>query len=590
MMSTDVNDASVNDFLFYWAVDLVRTSGVAEKIDEWNDEDDTVVVVPYPAEAVLVVMVLLVALGNQIQWKEAAYMVTVRMSDDQLCELGIFDRVNPDDRALLKRHAKYRSENKGVVQRAQTRTYSDLMRSVNSLLAPLDGSPFKGKRRKKHTRGEIKKIRATMTDAHEAKYARLHDVLNLIVGASVPILPENGWAGSIVLDESVIPAARGMSKYAEDRTNPTKAKDDRTHSSADPDARWWGDRDRYFGSTGIYGYGVTIVKTMPMEEHDNVSLAVGVAWHEPTGGSAPYGLKAIDGGQASGAIAPADAPRSRKLRILVTDMGFSNSLAFKPGAHERGFQTIHAYPKDEINKTTDLGRGVVLFRGAPLCVGAHSLIKEYKAIATKGVDAEKRDAKLAKLDELVMVRRGLPQPKLDRRPGRPRKGSTPAAEVKHQITFRCPAAEGRVFCPLAAAADIDDPVTRAAQVAHEEDLARQNGLPFMPSPPTPLDAPEVCQQDSTTYNLTAKEYKRWQVAMVGTAKHDKLGLGGRAIDEAFHGFMKSGAGATFREDRFLIVNGTAIALFTAMVVAVVNQSLIETHDLHTPLTPKDTAA
>lgn len=155
------------------------------------------------------------------------------------------------------------------------------------------------------------------------------------------------------------------------------------------------------------------------------------------------------------------------------------------------------------------------------------------------------------------------------------------------MTFRCPASTGRVFCPLACTTTSPDPAERAAEIARQEQIARELGRPIIPKPPTEATAPKVCEQGCTSFSLDAHQYKQWQVAMLGTKKHEGLGKGGRSVDEAFHGFMTSGVGAQFREDRFLIRNGTAMAIFTAMVVADVNRSLLEAHDLYTKLAPPE---
>ncbi|WP_256842340.1 hypothetical protein [Ornithinimicrobium cryptoxanthini] len=586
MMTPRINDASVNEFAFACALELVRRSGAVERIERWNQEDCNVRQVPFQVRVVLVVMQLLIAENEQIHWRQAALLLGVRMSDQQLRELGAYDAVDHEDRKLLRRHARYRCEAPDRVRKAQDRMYMAFKRSVDALLEPVDGSPFKGMRRRRMATAEVMRIRKTMTEAHHAKYDRLHELLNLLVRASVPVLPQ-GWTGSLILDTTIIPVGRRTQKYF----GPEKLH------GPDPDSDWT-TLDRYFpGSNtdetncmhGAYAYGMTIAKTMAMPELDGVSLAVALAWHQPNGGTTAGGLAAIDGGRASGAIAPQTAKHKDKYRTVVTDMGFSDKLDFKPGAHARGYEAIHNYRKMDINKTTDIGHGVVLFRGAPVCPGAHSLIDEYQKLASKGVDHDTRQAKLAEIEKFTMVRRGLPQPKQDRPPGRPRKDAPTTVETKHSVTFRCPAAAGRVFCALACS-DLDEGDARLADVARKEQIAHDQGMLIMPTPPTPSTAPAVCEQDSLTFSLDDYQYKRWQVAMVGTQKHEELGKGGRAADEAFHGFMKSGSGAQFREDRFLIVNGTAIAIFGAMVVASVNQSLLEAHDLHTPMTPPEDEA
>lgn len=309
---------------------------------------------------------------------------------------------------------------------------------------------------------------ASRTELEEAQAIlarqRLHDVMNMIIAASITIPIQEGDQAGRMVDESVI-----------DLTRPGRglgSRDDK-HRGASPMGRYYvrdeadnsidrpaGAKVRKAKKHG-YGIGITAVSVCgPPENPTSVPAVVtGVAVHHPTSGSLEGMRTAIEYHKKQGR--DQRGPRTRP-PYLVVDMGYNPKKNFSSVTLDLGYAPVVRYPAHNLTVFASEGpehsyRGVpagpVQVSGDFYCpaakavIGSRKLIQPTQTLQDAGDDAfDKHDRLLSSMFPLLMGTNSRPYRKRSK-PGRPRGGGE-QVEKKVRMDLVCPAVQGRVRCPL----------------------------------------------------------------------------------------------------------------------------------------------
>ncbi|ANI90880.1 hypothetical protein [Dietzia timorensis] len=448
---------SWSDAIFDEARKIIKRSNVVVMIAEWMHYDGIRTggrssKSAFTLEAVLTMTAMLVSCGCPVTYA-AILRGLYELTDTQLRRVGMVLTV--DERAAV------------VEQKAFQREYSRFWMWCELRLRVIDPSPhLEARRVTNHARAE----RIARTTAAEAARAarnaeRLHKVCNALLWASIAPGALDDYAGHLVADGSIFPVSQleaGMG------SKPGKKR------AAAPGAGFYlrqRSHELHTNDTGIgqgtigkigHGFEATVATSMGSLAQPGLvpRLALAMALHAPTAGSTSSVLRCIDTAQENGLI----PPRRRRAapRTLTVDMGYLGSTDFARGILERGYHLLHAYPNRRTTRgavrgaytfaSTDTDRrsvdapnpGPIMDSGEFYCPAAAHLLGEHvtkrrRDLATSSDGIAQHDRRLAERLPFVMGRTtGLYQ------------GTKPDSSGRRpwKIGLQCPAAQGRVRCPL----------------------------------------------------------------------------------------------------------------------------------------------
>lgn len=515
--------------------------------------------------AVLVVALAVIRVGRTPAMAEVYRMIGT-LTDEQLAAVGMDPAELPEQGADWQR--EYRAF-KGWLSR---------------LLAPLDpGADLPAKR---VTNAEHRQQVAARTDeqveASELSRQRIHEIVNVIVAASVANEMPVGYEGDIVADETIIDLAGPSDGLG--------TKDDK-HRSAAYAGRYYvrdgADNSVHskFGDVvqfkkAGFGIGVTAVSRVgaPDDLYGVPPVITGIAIHLPTSGSVEGLAKAIAHHQKSGF----DQRRKRgRLPYLTTDMGYNVKRNFNDMALGAGYAPVVRYPKhwttvwaSEGPEHTRAGKadGPVQSSGEFYCPVARQIIGNMRLVR-KTVDLlkeddgfEVQDRRLEALFPLLMGTNSRPYRARPGR-GRPRKDEKiDTAELPVRQDLVCPAVQGRVQCPLKPAS------------MGSADL----GIPTV-TPTWSAERYRCCSQSQVTVTMSAPQWQRAQWGYVpGSWEHALYFEAARAATEQRFSIMKSQHVTGLEHMKWSPRREPMLCLLIGLWVAATNLAIQDVYDQRPP--------
>lgn len=515
--------------------------------------------------AVLVVILAVTRVGRSPAMAEIYRMIGT-LTDDQLAAVGMDPAEAPEE---------------GVDCR---RGYEAFQAWLSRLLAPLDpGADLPARRvtNREHTR-QIAARTDAQVEALELARQRLHEIVNVIVAASVDSMVPVGYEGDIVADETIIDLAGPSDGLG--------TKDDKRRSAAYAGRYYLRDgadnsiHNRYGDvvqfKKAAFGIGVTAVSRVgaPDDLYGVPPVITGVAIHPPTSGSVE-GLGAAISYHQAGGFAPARGPR-RRIPYLTTDMGYNVKRGFSDMVLEAGYAPVVRYPRhwntifaSEGAEHTRAGQadGPVQISGNFYCPAARQIIGKQKLVR-KTVDLlheddgfEVQDRRLEALFPLLMGTNSRPYRARPGR-GRPRKGETAAsAELPVRQDLVCPAVQGRVQCPLKPAS-----------------MGTDLGIPTV-TPTWTAERYRCCSQSQVTVTMSTDQWRMAQWGLVaGSWEHAVYFEAARAATEQRFSIMKSQHVTGIEHLKWSPRREPMLCLLIGLWVAATNLAIQDAYDQRSP--------
>jgi hypothetical protein len=510
-----------------FAIDLVDSSGIVERHDEWVAEQRK-----GPAgrkrslsyRALLIGSVVSTLVGKAPQVKSFTDVLYLQISPKMRRELGVPEPPDPGD-AL-----------------GWANLYRNMGRQFQTFLAPIDPShlpknrclpPDEYNRRADESRG-------VLSDAEwAARFDRLEWVCNQLIEVSLAATPRSvrrHLGEALGVDATLVPAhSRGV-RHKRDESG--HFVDEVFRTPADPDADWYR-RDRG-GEQGkaewTWGYEVTLLiagPTSPRPDDICPSFVYGMsALHQP--GVNP-------GYQAARALQNL-RDRGHEHRFVVGDKAYAQALPENYALPLRwmGFEPIHDYKKDQLGPQ-GTAEGFTMIEGGLYC----PCIPEVLANATKDYDA-------GRIDETTWRAR------LAERDGVYRSSSKERPDSEGSERRQCPAAgpSPRVSCEIK---------PRSVQ------LRRGRGRAVVvPDATTKQFQPKCCSQQTVT--IPPEDFARLRQELpFHSTEWENLYPPLRARTEGMNGMLKDGAHEALDDPQRRRVHGVAAqSFFTALLNTSVN--------------------
>lgn len=427
-------------------------------------------------------------------------------------------------------------EDLSAVRTASKSEYAKYHAWLSRRLATIDPDPDLPARR--ITNGEHRKIvsgrtRACREESENAR-VRLNDVVNRLVAGSIWTTAPTGCAGDLVADESIFDLVQNMNGLG---------VADEKYRGATPFARAYG-RDRRnkvratdgqkaaMSKSGI-GVGLTAVTRIgePDRMHSIPPVIVGIDVHQPTSGDPGALLRALAQANANGLTGRKKTERAR-WPYLTVDMGYNSKRGFADAMIRHGYSYIGRYPKHWTTtyacapaQDGDRQPGPIMVAGDLYCPAIAKLVPKVAVPSARDLLASSppgfldHDRRLQRTLPLLMGRNS--RPAHGRMQPGPQSQIKPASEVV-KVKVVCPAAFGRVRCPLKPAS-----------------MALPGDVPTLEPTWTP-DTYECCDKTSVTVGLTPDQVRTGQFGMTpGSWEHMLYFEAARALTEQRFSVLKS---------------------------------------------------
>ncbi len=393
---------------------------------------------------------------------------------------------------------------------------------------------------KRTTNREDRRVIAARSPAQQEASAlaaeRLHILVNRLVFGSVAEAAPVGSRGDLVVDESIFDVATHVAGLgvADDKRRSASSgarmfvRDTRNAVTDTVDAR----AGRAIKKIAM-GIGLTAITRVgePSRLHAVPPVIIAISIHAPTSGSPSAIDAALKVAEANG-ITGRRAGSRAAWPLLTVDMGYNPKRAFADLMIRHRYAYVGRYPATwkliHGSKPQADGRlpGVIQVAGDHYCPAARVLADRMSVPSARSlVEATpprfaEHDALLARILPLLMGRHTRPRHASTRR-GRPRIGA-PAPDEEVVATFVCPAAMGRVRCPL-----------------KPESLELGTDVP-MATPDWPADRYLCCENTSVTIGLTTDQLRMVQWSFTpGSWEHLTYFEAARALTEQMFSQLKS---------------------------------------------------
>jgi hypothetical protein len=456
---------------------------------------------------------------------------------------------------------------------------------VTRMLAPLDPGPDLPARRVTNRAHRRQLAGRTEEQAEESEAARqrLHDVVNLIIAASVDDRIPDCYRGDIVADESIIDLAGpsdGLGTKDSKHRSAAYAGNYYVRDGADSSIH-----DAYgeviqFKKAG-FGIGVTAVSRVGAADdlYAIPPVITGVAIHPPTSGSVEGLGTAISYHQKNGF----DQRKARgRLPYLTTDMGYNVKHGFNDMALKTGYAPVVRYPRhwntiwaSEGADHTRGGQadGPVQLSGEFYCPAARQIIGKTKLVRKtvdlKDKDADGFEAQDRRLEAVFPLLMGTNSRPYRARPGRgrPRKNEeADAVELPVRQDLVCPAVQGRVMCPL----------------KPESMSVTDLGVPTV-KPTWSAERYRCCGQSQVTVTFSKDQWRMAQWGMVpGSWEHAVYFEAGRAATEQRFSIMKNHHVTGLEHLKWAPRREPMLCLLIALWVAATNLAIQDVYDQRPP--------
>lgn len=554
---------TADDAVFDQALQVVDRSGVDSMLDV-SFRDDAAPGgrpqsgVEFTMRAVLVATLLTIMLQRPPTLRGILALIA-DLTDKQLALVGMPDQ----DMAGIRDDSK--------------RTYAKFAALLDRRLRPIDpGDDLKARRTT--NRDHRHHIESRTIDEHQASRRaeeRLREVVNRLVAASVHDPLPDGFDGDLVADESIFDLAGNSYDLG--------AKPDRKRAASYCGRYYVRDRtstvsggSAHTVKKAAFGIGLTaITRVGPARAlHSVPPVIVGIDIHEPTSGNAHAVAHAIDHARANGLL----PQRSRRSAwpTLVVDMGYNPKADFAELMLERQYAWVGRYPKNwnTVIPSASVASegplpGPLQISGAFYCPAAKSLAKSFKVRATSAMLEQsppgflKHDNTLAALLPLLMGTNSRPFKALPTS-GKPRPGRHRADPVT-KMKFVCPAAMGRVRCPL-----------------KPESLGAEASVPLL-EPDHEASTYQCCSKSSVTVTLTPEQLKlaQWG-APPGSWEHTLHFEAARALTEQRFSLLKSRSVTGIEHLKLGPRREPMIKIILALAVAAANLQAQDAYDRRAP--------
>lgn len=495
----------------------------------------------YTVRGVLIAMFQIAYAERPMSVAELFKTIWFDYTDAQLAKIGMGDLRTPQ-----RIHAIATNE------RAERAEYQRLWDFIKTMFAPIDDTPMPANRR--HTKDEAKTARAAASLNLKDQTDRRRTLVNDLIAATIDPTILDGWRGDIAIDEHVVNTATNSYQYFADTS--------RSKHGGAPMASWYPKQNRVGKGWHV---GLTrIISTSRPYENRVPTLCLAIDVQQATAGNVAAALNCIDA-MTERNLRPNKGHKDRQ--YLITDMGYSRSTGFNVNALKRGYTLLMNLPKNE-RHFRDLGpaadptgtdSGPYLFKSAILCPGAHRLTQQ-TILNPPGDDADLVTLRAFAKQEAAIAARTMPlngHPKIEvlRPAGRPKAGAAPAPTVI-KLQVQCPAAAGKIRCPLLGQDHYTDPTKQ-----HLPEIGTD----------APFDhPPKVCRSQYTTLTLTPEQYRQYQPLMAGSWEHADWMASNRSRDEGFNAYLTRSEGGHLQDRSVYARRNPNITITIALGVATAN--------------------
>lgn len=553
------------------AVDIIDRSAVAlmmqPGVPPQNQPGRPSILPQYQLRAVLITMLELAWACKKLSWPNVVRALWFRYTREQLAIVGLPNWRCPDRRAAMRPHITRRGtrQERLAARRVFKAEVQRLQDFVDSALATIDDTPLPANRR--HGKAAYKAA-VLATPELVARNDLQKKVINAIVFASLthgnavrhPDLdPTDLTAGilrhychDVAIDEHEVTVSLANTNK---NTRPVVGMaTDFAHVR----------REKYADAIGL-----TIAVAVARPQNRRIpNLALGIALHDPSGGSRQGVLDCL-AGQAITQTRP--KPNGAARHYVITDMGYVGRDGLNAQLIDRGYSLVTKYPSNW-QTTHELAAGppettaLPLFNGKPLCPGVTPRILNnltpFEAPNPRTMTGEQlvaHEPAETFLSAMAMGRAGRPVRAKRAKSGRPRIGSKPLEGV-YTVELVCPALEMRARCGI---------VT--------ESIKLPPTVPAVPNPPIE-NPPRCCTDGTITLRLQPEHVKIFQDKMVGTWDHEDLYGTTRSRNEAYNAQLIDEQTGNLRHRTFTFNKNAPVALAIAMTVAVTNLRVLQQWD------------
>ena len=495
----------------------------------------------YTARGVLIAMFHIAYAGRPLSLPELLKTLWFDYTDQQMAFIGMPDLRTVDRKEAIRTDI-----------RALKSEHQRLWTFIRVLFEPMDDTPRSPAKRVSKEQGKKAQERARVTLAEQTSLRRR--LVNDLITATIDQDLLKDWRGDLAIDEHVINTSRIKGRYFVDTT--------KLHGATPMASRY--PKQNRVGDGWHVGLTRAVATSRPYGKRVP-TICVALDIDKATAGNVDAALNCIDEFDRSG-LRPAPAKTDRQ--YVVTDQGYSHNIGFNVDLLRRGYSLLMHYAQDE-RRTFDLSRevdpnaeefGPYLHHGAVVCPAARKTIRTANMPVPPPSASERTVAKFEEqekhLTALTMPVNGLPEVTQRRKPGRPRQGQQDTLETVVKVRVKCPAAAGKVRCPILGQASYLDP--------------RNQDLPDVGFDAPLDDAPKVCHSDTSTITFTQQRFRYYQPVMEGTYKHSDWMASNRSRDEGFNNLLTSTEVGNL-QDRFLYSRrNPVIAMAIAFAVASTN--------------------
>lgn len=515
----------------------------------------------YTLKAVLVAHQILLEHQTTPTQRAAVVLILFGFTTEQLNRLGM--SIDPAERERLQDpqalDAEYRRHKAWLTRRlAPMDTNADMpaIRMTNAEYAD---------RLKARTAADI--------EAAERAAAFGRDVCNAIVAASIQHPCPDGYEGDVVIDETIFDVAKpreGMGFRPDKKRAAVTIAGYyvREHGVVADGQTRSGKVDKK-----AYGVGVTTVirAGAPGKIRRVTPLITAIDIHPPTSASVVGVRNALEQHRRNGFDPrPADGSRASNARApyVAVDMGYVGKNGFAQTLIEHGYTMLTNYPRNWhlVSQTEDPPRmrgreepGPIVAHGDIYCPASRPLLAGRMPGRTRDMDSAAIKAHDRRLRQLHPYRMGTNSrlKACTATPGRPRKDEE--RQLAYKVEVVCPAAQGRLRCPLKPASEL------------------------LPTSEVPTAVPDwdvdyrCCTRAQTTITLTERQIKQYQGGKYppGSWEHMHLLEAYRSLNERQFAFLKSPYSTGVQQLNFSARREPMVKLLIAMMAAVSNARLQE---------------